>query len=47
MGTIRTTLLSTFGGGRKEFRDTLRTWSILANSWALAERLRLERDMEK
>ena len=40
MGTMRTTLDSTFGGGRNEFLEILRTWSIFAKSWVLAESLR-------
>ena len=40
---MRTTDDSTFGGGRKELRETLRTWSILAYSCALTERLQCGR----
>mmetsp|Transcript_14383 Transcript_14383/g.44895 ORF Transcript_14383/g.44895 Transcript_14383/m.44895 type:complete len:209 (-) Transcript_14383:105-731(-) len=37
-GSIRTTLESTFGGGRKELRETFIRWSTRASSCVLTER---------
>lgn len=37
MGTIRTTELSTCGGGRKLFLPTFMMWSTLAYSWTFAD----------
>mmetsp|Transcript_22401 Transcript_22401/g.60094 ORF Transcript_22401/g.60094 Transcript_22401/m.60094 type:complete len:201 (-) Transcript_22401:341-943(-) len=36
-GSMRTTLESTLGGGRKEFLETFMRWSTLARSWVLID----------